>query len=317
METSGDEEFKRGLRKKALILALIALVVLLVVLWAWLQSANQQQAQLLQQQALAGETLPTASVIPEVTTIPKISEPSRTQEAAAEESEATCSILVEEEWVPIPCDAGPEYLIEQGLLDLPEPGSSGSSTNSGGAGSSSGTNSSGSNSGGDNPRLRLPDFSATDGPVEPIGSLDCPDQRDDDPQLYDYCWDGFVAPQFVRTELYSCRAGDFEGEPAIEFTVKIELVGGNYRDHYMVGVGRDWDGFNRGYTLLSKGWVIGPNDYDVLVQIPTSWYTEATFYPMKESYQGKTLYGAKELAAWVDSPVKVSELPGHCWPPNQ
>lgn len=233
----------------------------------------------------------------------------------------TCEILLNEEWVEIPCD--------DDLSDWLEPGPLSESTGSSNSGSNSSTTVRPQPSPADDSLGVYPgedlweNLQPNDPPAEQVW---CPEDSAENPELYQACWEGFVAPDFVLTGLHSCFAGtysdddfggEFAGEPFIQVVVRIEIVGGNYRDHNMLGQGRDWDGFNRGYTLRSKSWLLGPNDYELLKQLNFSIYAEASFYPMRDSYNGDALVGYREAGKWIYDPILTSDLPGDCWPPNR
>lgn len=236
------------------------------------------------------------------------------------EGTVTCSILEDEEWVDIPCDD------ERGFFAAPGGSSeTGASSNSG---SNSRSNLGAQPSPVDDFLDGYPGENWTDNPGQEQTVMEdvwCPDEPSENPELYEACWGGFVAPDFVLTGIHSCFAGtysaddfggEFAGEPFVQVAVRIEITGGNYRDHSMLGQGRDWDGFNRGYTLTSKSWLVSPNDYEVLRQIPFSWYAQATFYPMRDTYNGDRLIGSKVVGEWLYNPILTADLPGHCWPPN-
>lgn len=232
----------------------------------------------------------------------------------------TCSILENDEWVDIPCDD------ERGV-----PPESRASSEAGGSSDSvanSGPHEGVAPSPVDNFPGAYPEENRTDNPEQEQTVMEdvfCPDEPSENPELYEACWGGFVAPDFVLTGINSCFAGtysgddfggEFAGESFIQLEVRIEIVGGNYRDHSMLGPGRGWDGFNRGYTLSSKSWLVGPNDHEVLRQMPLSWYAQASFYPMSDTHNGERLSGRKVVGTWVNTPILTADLPANCWPPN-
>lgn len=240
--------------------------------------------------------------------IPASSESTQT----SEQETSSCAVLVDGEWVDYPCDENP--------LDWSEYGSSGERTGSSGSGSNSSTTrvTPGPNSSAPRFEFPLPGENPSANDQEQVW---CPNDPSENPALYQACWEGFVAPDFVLTGIHSCRAGivaggDFDGEPAVEVEVRIELVGGNYRDHNMGGEGREWDGSNKGYTLRSEVWIVYPGDYETPRLNYVDVVAEASFGPMRDSYNGNALVGFQKAWKWIRSPIATSDLPGHCWPPN-
>ena len=228
----------------------------------------------------------------------------------------TCSTLLDGVWVEVSC----EDLLREAEQARLESGSVGSAASGGTSGNNAGPQPSPRGDDAQSNSIENPRNGS--GVVDPVlETLWCPEEASENPELYTACWDGFVAPDFSLVGIHGCRAGvaaggESDGEPAIEITVRIELIGGNYRDHTMLGEGRAWDGFNKGYTLVSKGWIVGPNDYEVRKQFTISWYAEATFFPMRETYDGKRLQARRQIGKWIYSPILTADLPGHCWPPN-
>jgi hypothetical protein len=129
-----------------------------------------------------------------------------------------------------------------------------------------------------------PKPTTTAAPIQPTKES-CYVTREEDPERYDSCRAGYVAPTFEFVGYHSCKRLT---EDLFEITGLVRMVGGNYRDFV-------WNqGEYDGMALVSQTLRDSDPSYSI------SWDTTASFWSMNPAYEGRIAkaYGGGKV--WIE-----------------
>jgi hypothetical protein len=121
----------------------------------------------------------------------------------------------------------------------------------------------------------------------------CPNKREENPELYDSCREGFVAPTFEFAGYHSCKRVT---KDTFQITGLVRMVGGNYKDFA-------WNEHTyKGMALVSTTF------WDSDPSFPLSWFVKASFRSMNPSYEGLISKEGDNGINWIDE----SLIPSKC-----
>lgn len=113
----------------------------------------------------------------------------------------------------------------------------------------------------------------------------CPASRSENPELYDSCREGFVAPTFEFAGYHSCKRLT---NNTFEITGLVRMVGGNYSEFV-------WnEATHKGMALVSQTLSDSDPSY------PLRWFVKATFTSMNPSYYGIISYERGDGITWIE-----------------
>jgi hypothetical protein len=113
----------------------------------------------------------------------------------------------------------------------------------------------------------------------------CPDNRSENPELYDSCRKGFVAPTFEFAGYHSCKRLT---DSTFEITGLVRMVGGNYSEFV-------WN------EATYKGMALASYTLsDSYPSYPLRWFVEATFVSMNPSYHGVISSERGDGITWIE-----------------
>jgi hypothetical protein len=113
----------------------------------------------------------------------------------------------------------------------------------------------------------------------------CPGNRSENPELYDSCRKGFVAPTFEFAGYHSCKRLT---DSTFEITGLVRMVGGNYSEFV-------WN------QATHKGMALASHTLDdSYPSYPLEWFVKATFISMNPSYHGIISYERGDGITWIE-----------------
>jgi hypothetical protein len=113
----------------------------------------------------------------------------------------------------------------------------------------------------------------------------CPDNRSENPELYDSCRKGFIAPTFEFAGYHSCKRLT---DSTFEITGLVRMVGGNYSEFV-------WN------QATHKGMALASHTLDdSYPSYPIRWFVMATFISMNPSYHGIISYERGDGITWIE-----------------
>jgi hypothetical protein len=129
-----------------------------------------------------------------------------------------------------------------------------------------------------------PKPTTTAAPIQPTKES-CYVTREEDPERYDSCRAGYVAPTFEFVGYHSCKRLT---EDLFEVTGLVRMVGGNYRDFV-------WNqGEYSGMALVSQTLRDSDPSY------PLRWFVQASFLSMNPAYEGRIAKAYGDGIVWIE-----------------
>jgi len=129
-----------------------------------------------------------------------------------------------------------------------------------------------------------PTPTTTAAPIQPTKES-CYVTREEDPERYDSCRAGYVAPTFEFVGYHSCKRVT---EDWFQITGLVRMVGGNYRDSF-------WNqGEYNGMALVSQTLRDSDPSY------PLRWFAQAGFLSMNPAYEGQIAEARGDGIVWIE-----------------